>query len=100
MDEFLKYMLPDLVVLIILCYFMGKWIKGLKKIDNAWIPFINTALAITLSAIQLLSKNPVSTYQEVATLLFTAITQGVLASGGATLYYEGKKQAKKLKDAK
>lgn len=95
MEELLKYIQPELVVLVAVCYFLGQWLKK-AGVKGAYVPFINTAVSIVLASLYVVATCPIGNYKEIALAMFTAIVQGALCSGGATLYYESKKQARKL----
>lgn len=96
MEELMKYIQPELIVLVPICYFLGQSIKN-AGVRGAYVPFINTAVSIVLASLWVIARCPIRTYQEIALAIFTAIVQGALCSAGATLSYEMMKQNKKLK---
>lgn len=44
--DFVQYVIQEGLILVPAFWFIGWMIKGVGKIDNAWIPFILTALGI------------------------------------------------------
>jgi len=91
-QEFIK---PELLVLIPVLYFLGEAIKKSEIRDN-FIPFILGAVSIFLSGTYLFAVTEMNGLQEVATALFTAITQGILCAAASVYGNQCVKQAKKL----
>ena len=93
-QEFIK---PELLILIPVLFFAGEAIKK-SKINNAAIPFILGIAGAVLSAIYLFASTSVSGAQEVATAVFTALTQGVLVAAASVYGDQLLKQATKSKE--
>lgn len=93
-QEFIK---PELLILIPVLYFIGIAIKK-SAIRDALIPFILGAVGIVISAIYLLASTEISGLQEVATAIFTALTQGILCAAASVYSNQLIKQA--IKDKK
>lgn len=82
--EILKeYIKPELIVVAIVLYFVGMGIKNTELIKDKYIPIILGVLGVTISAIYIIATSPISGYQEVLTVIFTAIVQGILVAGAA-----------------
>lgn len=93
-QEFIK---PELLILIPVLFFAGEAIKK-SKINNAAIPFILGIAGAVLSAIYLFASNHISGTQEVATAVFTALTQGVLVAAASVYGDQILKQATKSRE--
>ena len=78
-QEFIK---PDLLVLVPVLYVIGLGLKK-SKLKDKWIPFILGIIGMVLSALWVLSGNPIHNTQNAAAALFTAVTQGILAAGAS-----------------
>ena len=89
------YIKTELLVLVPVLYFFGVWLKK-STIRDKWIPFILGMVAVTLSAIWVISTTDITDIREVASALFTAVTQGVLVAGTSVyanqLYIQSKKE--------
>lgn len=97
LSELLKsYIKPELWVLIPVLYFIGRFIKK-TPLENWKIPFILGVIGILLSALYVGSTCEVGTWQESLAAIFTAITQGVLVSGGAVYLANIIKQGREAK---
>jgi len=93
-QEFIK---PELLVLVPVLYFIGVAIKK-STIKDAFIPFILGVTSVLLSGIYLLATTEINGTQDVATALFTAITQGVLIAATSVYTNQIIKQAGKAKE--
>ena len=92
--EYQEYIKPELLILIPVLFFIGLAIKK-SALGNKFIPFILGGIGIVLSALYLVATTPMSGTQEIATALFTAITQGILVAGASVYADQLIKQAKK-----
>lgn len=90
-----EYIKPELLVLIPVLYFIGTGIKK-SPIKDAFIPLILGAAGILLSGIYLFAVGPITGTQAVFTVIFTAITQGVLCAAAAVYANQIIKQAGKI----
>lgn len=80
--DYKEFVKPELLLLIPVLYALGVWIKNSKVLD--WkIPFILGGVGIGLSVIYLFSVSDLGNSQAIATLVFTALTQGVLVTAAA-----------------
>lgn len=92
-SNIVEYIKPELLILIPVLYLLGLGIKKSAVPDNL-IPLILGGVGIVLSAVYLFSVVPVPS---VATVVFTAVTQGILCAGASVYIDQLIKQAKKGK---
>ena len=90
--DFAEFVKPELLLLIPVLYALGAFIKGSSCADYK-IPFILVATGIVLAVLYLFSSSDIVDAKSIATLLFTGITQGVLAAGAAVLVNQLFKQS-------
>ena len=95
MEQIMNYVKPDLIVVAIVLYFIGIWLKYSKTIKDKYIPLILGLTGIILCAIWIVATSPLSTMQEIAMAMFTAIVQGILVAGLSTYVNQIVKQANK-----
>lgn len=81
-EVFKEYIKPELVVLIPVMYLIGLGIKK-ASIKDALIPFILGPVAIVLCGLYVFATSDIANAKDVATALFTAITQGILTAGAS-----------------
>lgn len=84
MEELLKYIKPELIVVSVVLYFIGIAIKNAEFIKDKYIPIILGIIGIVLSLVWVLSTSDLSGYQDVLMAAFTSIVQGVLVAGLST----------------
>jgi hypothetical protein len=84
MEQIMKYIKPELVVVAVVLYFIGMWIKQGQLIKDKYIPLVNGAVGIVLCAIYVLAATTFGNTQEFALVVFTALTQGILVAGLST----------------
>jgi len=89
------YIKTELLILIPVLYFLGIGLKK-SKMPDKWIPTVLGLSAILLSSVWIVATTEISELQEVASAIFTAITQGILAAGASVyvnqLYLQAKKE--------
>ena len=78
-----EYIKPELLVLVVVLYFIGMGIKNTELIKDKYIPIILGILGIIISAIYIIATSSINSYQQVLTVIFTAIVQGILVAGAA-----------------
>lgn len=91
--DFQEFIKPELLILIPVLYLIGAGIKK-SNIADKHIPLILGVVGVLLSVVYLLSTEPITSTQEVATAIFTALTQGVLCAGASVYVNQIIKQAK------
>lgn len=92
--DFTQYIKPELLILIPVLYLVGMALKK-STISDKHIPWILGVSGVLIAGIYVFATTPISGAQEVATALFTAITQGVLCAGASVFANQIIKQAKK-----
>lgn len=84
MEQIMNYVKPELIVLAIVLYFLGMWLKATQAIKDKYIPLILGGIGIVLCAIWVLATCPLDSGQNIAMAVFTAIVQGILVAGLST----------------
>ncbi len=95
MEQIMNYVKPELIVVVIVLYFIGMWLKQSQTIKDKYIPLLLGGIGVVISAIYVFATCTCSTEQEIALAVFTAITQGVLVAGLSTYVNQISKQLKK-----
>lgn len=95
MDQVIQYVKPELLMVAVVLYFLGEGIKKSQIIKNKYIPLINGAVGIALCGIYVLATGVEQTSKEIAMMIFTAITQGILVAGLSTYVNQIIKQSGK-----
>lgn len=90
-----NYVKPELLVLVIVLYFLGMGVKHAQTVKDKYIPYILGACGCLFSAVYVVATCPLGTVQEIAMAIFTAIVQGILVAGLSTYVDQLIKQAKK-----
>ena len=80
----MNYVKPELIIVAVALYFIGMWLKQATFIKNKYIPLVLGIIGVLLCAIWVLATCTLSTGQDVALAVFTAIVQGVLVAGLST----------------
>ena len=78
------YIKPELIVVALVLYFAGRWIKQSETVKDRFIPLINGGLGIAICGIYVLATSTCQSGQEIFMAIFTAITQGILLAGLST----------------
>ena len=89
------YIKTELLIMIPVLYFIGIGLKK-SKLPDKWIPLVLGVSAVVLSAVWVIATADINGLQEVASAIFTAVTQGVLVAGASVyanqLYIQAKKE--------
>lgn len=80
MKEILRFIKPELLVLIPVLYFIGICIKK-SNIPNSRIPLLLGLISMFLSTLWIFSTSEISGWQDISKAAFTSITQGILDAG-------------------
>lgn len=91
----MNYVKPELIVVAIVLYFIGIGLKQSQAVKDKYIPLILGLIGIVLCAIWVIATSPLSTMQEIAMAVFTAIVQGILVAGLSTYVNQIIKQSNK-----
>ena len=84
MEQIMNYIKPELIVVAVVLYFIGMGLKQAQAVKDKYIPLILGGIGIALCAIWVLATCTLSTGQDIAMAVFTAIVQGVLVAGLST----------------
>ena len=95
MNNYQDYIKTELLILVPVLYFIGIGLKK-SKMPDKWIPFTLGLSAVVLSTIWVIATTEILGLQDVASAIFTAVTQGVLVAGTSVyvnqLYVQAKKE--------
>ena len=91
MEQTMNYVKPELIVVAVVLYFIGMGLKQSQTVKDKYIPLILGGIGIVLCAVW----GPISTGQEIAMAVFTAIVQGILVAGLSTYVNQAIKQMHK-----
>ena len=80
MEEAMRFIKPELLILIPVLYFIGIGIKK-SNISTSKIPLLLGLISIFLSTLWVFSTSEISGWQDISKAAFTSITQGILAAG-------------------
>lgn len=95
MEQIMNYVKPELIVVAIVLYFIGVWLKQSQAVKDKYIPLLLGGVGIIISAVYVFATCQCSNAQEIALAVFTAVTQGVLVAGLSTYANQMTKQLKK-----
>ena len=95
MDQILSYVKPELLIVVVVLYFIGVMIKKSENISDKFIPMILGILGMLICGLYVFATSTVSGSQEVAMALFAAITQGIIVAGLSTYVNQLIKQSGK-----
>lgn len=92
MEQITNYVKPELLVVAVVLYFIGMALKSAQTVKDKYIPLILGTAGILLCAVWVLATCTISTGQEIAMAVFTAIVQGILVAGLSTYINQTIKQ--------
>ena len=96
MEDLMRYVKPELLVLIPVLYFVGLGLKKCRRVQDCRIPLLLGLCGVVLSLVYVLSTTPAVTgWRSILGVLFTAVTQGVLAAGCSVYVNQLVKQTRK-----
>nr|DAF18844.1 MAG TPA: holin [Bacteriophage sp.] len=95
MEQIMNYVKPELVVVAIVLYFIGMWLKKAETVTDKYIPIILGTVGIAICGIYVVATCRLSGVQNIAMAVFTAIVQGVLVAGLSTYVNQIFKQLNK-----
>ena len=95
MDQILSYVKPELLIVVVVLYFIGVMIKKSENISDKFITMILGILGMLICGLYVFATSTISGSQEVAMALFTAITQGIIVAGLSTYVNQLIKQSGK-----
>ena len=93
--EFIKFIKPELLILIPVLYLVGIGIKK-SKLSDTLIPLILGVISVLMSALWVMATSDIYTLKDIAYALFVSATQGTLSAGASVyfnqLYIQSKKK--------
>ena len=95
MEQIMNYVKPELVVVAIVLYFIGMWLKKAETVTDKYIPIILGVIGIVICGIYVIATCSLSGMQNIAMAVFTAVVQGVLVAGLSTYVNQILKQLNK-----
>lgn len=95
MDQIMNYIKPELVVVAIVLYFIGMWLKQAVFIKDKYIPLVLGIVGIFVCGIWVMATASFATAQDIALAVFTSIIQGILVAGLSTYVNQIFKQLNK-----
>ena len=90
-----EYIKPELIVVAFVLYFIGIGLKKTELIKDKFIPGILGIIGILISSIYTIATSQINGYQEILTIIFTSIVQGILLAGISVYINQLLKQSKK-----
>lgn len=91
-----SFILPELLILVPVLYALGYALKRNKKFTDESIPLVLCICGIILAFMYIVTTQPLNTKQALASAIFTAFTQGILAAATAVLSNQLIKQGEKF----
>lgn len=95
MEQIMNYVKPELVVVAIVLYFIGMWLKQAAFIKDKYIPLVLGIVGVFVCGIWVMATASFATAQDIALAVFTAIVQGILVAGLSTYVNQIIKQLNK-----
>lgn len=93
--DIMNYVKPELIVVAIVLYFVGMWLKQAAFVKDKYIPLILGIVGIFVCGIWVASACQFEDAQAVLSGIFAAITQGILVAGLSNYVNQIIKQAGK-----
>ena len=79
--DIMSYVRPELLVVAVVLYFLGMWLKQAVFIKDKYIPLVLGIVGIFVCGIYVASVAAFATVQDILSAIFAAITQGILVAG-------------------
>lgn len=95
MEEFVKYVRPELMIVAIVLYFLGLWLKQAAFLKDKYIPLALGAIGIFICGLWVASVHQFEDAQAAFAGVFAAVTQGILVAGLSTYVNQIIKQLNK-----
>lgn len=95
MDQIMEYVKPELMIVAVALYILGMFLKQTTMVLDKYIPVILGIVGIVLCAIWVFATTSVSSPQDIALAIFTAVIQGILVAGASTYVNQIVKQSGK-----
>ncbi len=95
MEQMVDYIKPELLIVALVLYFMGIFLKEAQAIKDKYIPLILGGISILICAVYVFASSDFKNLQDGAMGIFTALTQGILTAGLSTYINQVLKQMRK-----
>jgi len=95
MDSVMNYIKPELLVVAIVLYFVGIGLKTAQTFKDKYIPLLLGIIGIVICAVYTFATSEFSEWKDVAMVIFTSVTQGILVAGLSTYVNQIVKQSSK-----
>lgn len=95
MEEFVNYVRPELMIVAIVLYFLGLWLKQAAFLKDKYIPLALGAIGIFICGLWVASVHQFEDAQAAFAGVFAAVTQGILVAGLSTYVNQIIKQLNK-----
>lgn len=95
MEQIMNYVKPELIIVAIVLYFLGTWLKKAAFIKDKYIPLVLGIVGIFVCGIWVVATATFATGQDIASAIFASITQGILVAGLSTYANQIVKQLNK-----
>lgn len=95
MEQIINYVKPELLIVAVMLYFVGCFLKKAEAVSDKYIPFILGGTGIVVCGLYVAATVSATTAQDILMAIFTAIVQGILVAGLAVYANQCKKQSGK-----
>ena len=95
MENLMNYVKPELLIVAVVLYFLGMWLKQANFIKDKFIPLTLGGIGIVICGIWVCATSQFSVPQDFAMAVFASLTQGVLVAGVSTYVNQLIKQTNK-----
>lgn len=92
MEQIINYVKPELLIVAVMLYFVGCFLKKAEAVSDKYIPFILGGTGIVVCGLYAAATVSDATAQDILMAIFTAIVQGILVAGLAVYANQCKKQ--------
>lgn len=95
MEQIMNYVKPELLIVALVLYFLGKWLKQAAFIKDKYIPLVLGIVGIFICGIWVTSTADFEKGCDILAAVFASVTQGILVAGLSTYVNQIFKQLNK-----
>lgn len=95
METLMNYVKPELLIVAVVLYFLGLWLKQAAFVPDKLIPLTLGVVGIFVCGIWVCATSQFANVQDVAMAVFASLTQGILVAGVSTYVNQIIKQSNK-----
>lgn len=95
MEQLINYIKPELLVVSVVLYVIGRAMKKSEWVLDKYIPILLGGIGIVFCGFWVFATSPLGTPQEIALAVFTVLVQGILVAGASTYVNQVIKQINK-----